>query len=188
MIDKSEFDSVRKKLEQSDKYREEAIQKSREIIRLSKQIIYSLHRGDITAAKDLMKKIKMDKSILLQKHFDSDTDMPNVAMQEYVEAASYFDFVIKGVIPDRKELNVTVEAYLGGLADLTGELVRKAIDDLINNKIEDAVKIKDLVDEIYGGFLKLDLRNGELRKKSDSIKWSLNKLQEVIFEAKLKRR
>lgn len=187
MIDKSEFEKIRKELEKLDKNRESAIQKSREIIKLSKQIIYSLHRNDIKTAKDLIKKIKLDKSFLQQKHFESDTDMPNVALQEYVEATCYFEFITASRIPTRKELNVPVDAYLGGLADLTGELVRKALDDLINNRFEHAVKIKELVEEIYGEFLKLDFRNSELRKKADSIKWNLNKLQEVIFEAGLKR-
>ena len=48
------------------------------------------------------------------------------------------------------------------------------------------VKIKGIVDDIYGQFLRLDFRNGDLRKKADSIKWNLNKLTEVVFEAKLK--
>ena len=188
MPTKSDFDKISKELKALDETREEAIAKSRDIIRLSKQIIYSLHRSDTKTASELMKKIKLDTSLLKESHFQSDTNMPFVAVQEYVEAACYFSYITKGKIPSKEALNVTVEAYLCGLADLTGELMRKAIDFLINNKFNDAEKIKNLVDEIYGGFLQLDLRNGEIRKKSDSIKRNLTKIQDALFEAGLKRR
>ena len=46
--------------------------------------------------------------------------------------------------------------------------------------------IKELVAEIYEEFLKLNLRNGELRKKSDSIKWNLNKLEDIIYQLELR--
>jgi len=186
MIDKTDFGNIKKELENLDRFREEAIQRSREIIRLSKQIIYALHRNDVKTAGELIKKIRLDKGLLLRHHFDSDTDMPIVALQEYVEATTYYEFITSGRIPRIKELKVPVDAYLGGLADLTGELVRKAVDNLINNRFEHAVKIKGIVDDIYGQFLRLDFRNGDLRKKADSIKWNLNKLTEVVFEAKLK--
>ncbi|GAG22250.1 unnamed protein product, partial [marine sediment metagenome] len=51
---------------------------------------------------------------------------------------------------------------------------------------KEALKIKAFVDEIYGEFLKFDLRNSELRRKSDSIKWNLKKLEDVIFDITLK--
>jgi len=73
-----------------------------------------------------------------------------------------------------------------GLCDLTGELVRKAVNDVIKKNFKQAMEIKDLVDEIYGEFLKFNLRNSELRRKSDQIKWNLKKLEDVVFELKLK--
>ena len=43
-------------------------------------------------------------------------------------------------------------------------------------------KIKNFVEDVYGEFLKFDLRNGQLRKKSDSIKWNLKKLEEILYD------
>ena len=62
-----------------------------------------------------------------------------------------------------------------GLCDLTGELGRKAVNEVIKKNFKQAEQIRELVDEIYGEFLKLNLRNSELRKKSDQIKWNLKK-------------
>jgi len=74
------------------------------------------------------------------------------------------------------------------LCDLTGELGRKAVHDVIKKNFSEAVIIKDIVDEIYGEFLKFNLRNSELRKKSDQIKWNLKKLEDIVFELKIKGR
>ena len=68
-----------------------------------------------------------------------------------------------------------------GLCDLAGELARKAVT--VANKDPKIVKrIKDIIEEIFGEFLKLNLRNGELRKKSDSLKWNLNKVEEILYD------
>ena len=56
------------------------------------------------------------------------------------------------------------------------------------NSQKRAEKIKELVHDIYGEFLKLHLRNGELRKKSDAIKWNLKKLEEVMYDISMKGR
>ena len=91
-------------------------------------------------------------------------------------------------IPTKSDLDVSAEDYLSGICDLTGELVRKAIYDVIHKNFNEAEKIKELVHDIYGEFLKLHLRNGELRKKSDSIKWNLKKLEEVMYDVAMKGR
>lgn len=184
MLDKKEFRSIEENLNKFEENRESVIRQSREIIKLSKQIIYSIHRGDIKSANSLFKVIK-DKIRKLPKQ-DYDTGLRKVAVQEYVEAASYLLFVTKRRIPTRKELDVETEPYLLGLCDLTGELVRRAVNDVISKKVAEAREIRDLVEEIYGMFLKFDLRNGELRKKSDSIKYNMSKLEDIMYDLEVK--
>ena len=189
MIDKNEFESIRKEIDDLEAKRELLIQKSREIIKMSKQVIYAVHRDDIKSALKAVEAIKREK-IGLEKLSKEDvgSDMGKVAMQEYVEALCYYEFVRNKKIPTRSDLKVSTEEYLMGLCDLTGELVRKAVADVINKRFKGAVIIKDLVDEIYGEFLKFNLRNSELRKKSDQIKWNLKKLEDVFFDAQIKGR
>ena len=55
---------------------------------------------------------------------------------------------------------------------------------IANKDPDEVVRIKDCVEEIFGEFLKIDLRNGTLRKKSDSIKWNLKKLEEIMYDIK----
>ena len=188
MLNKKEFNKIREDMHKVDLKREEVIQTSREIITLSKQIIYAAQRNDLGEASGIIKSIKEKINKLKKININADTNINSVAFQEYVEAIAFYEFVRNGKIPTKASLKVSAEDYLSGLCDLTGELVRKAIYDVIHKKFDEAERIKELVHEIYGEFLKLHLRNGELRKKSDSIKWNLKKLEEVMYDISMKGR
>lgn len=186
MIDKKEFMQIRKELENFDLKREEVISKSREIIQTSKKIIYSVHRGDLTLGNELISSIKKKLKELPTQKFDTNMDL--VARQEYVEAVCFFEFVKNQRIPSKKELDVDIDSYLLGLCDLTGELVRFAVNDVIKYKDRGLVyKVKELVESIYGEFLYFNLRNSELRQKFDSVKWNLKKIEDIIYDLELKR-
>jgi len=180
VINKQEFKEIGKELKKFEEEREDSIQKSREIITISKQIIYSIHRNDISKAEKLSQEIKKKMSNLSSNSYD--TAMVTVAQQEFVEAVTFLDFVKKKVIPTRKELKIETEPYLLGLCDLTGELVRMAVNCAIRKQIDEVMKIRELIDEIYGEMLLFDFRNGEMRKKYDSIKWNLKKVEDIILE------
>jgi translin len=188
MLDKKEFGKIRKEMEDFDLKRDSIIQESREVITLSKKIIYALHRNDISSASKYVKEIEKKKKSLENIHVWLDTNINQAAFQEYVEALCYYHFIKDNRIPTKDSLKVDNENYLMGLCDLTGELVRKAVNEVIKKNFEQAFEIKELVEEIYGEFLEFNLRNGELRKKSDQIKWNLRKLEDVVFELKIKGR
>lgn len=185
MLNKNEFASIRADMESFDKMRESVIQLSRDIIQLSKQIIYAVHRNDMKPASAAVSRIRKKVKLLPARNYDLGLD--KVAVQEYVEALCYYDFITAEKLPTRADLGVDTEAYLLGLCDLTGELVRKAVNDVIRKNVESAKKIKELVSQIYGEFLKFDLRNGELRKKADQIKYNLMKLEDVMYDLSQKR-
>ena len=185
MLNKPEFKSIKKEMDNKEKQREFTIQLSREIIHLSKQVIYSLHRNNLKYA--ILKAEEMSKKVK-NLHKDSDLSISNTAIQEYVEAIAFLGYVKNKRIPTKKSMNVDAESYLCGLSDLTGELVRKAINLAINKEYNEAIKIKILVEDIYEQLLMFDLRNSELRKKFDSIKYNLKKLDDLVYEIKMKHR
>src|SRR3989344_8906795 len=182
MLDKKEFLDIRQDLESLEDSREELIRKSREILKISKQIIYSLHRNDLEKAEALVLDIKGKVNGIARE--DLDSNINKVAMQEYVEAICYHEFIKNKRIPLRKELEVDTENYLCGICDLIGELVRRSVNEVINNNLNNAVEIRELIENIYGEFLMFNLRNGDLRRKMDSIKWNLKKIDEVILTAR----
>ncbi|MBU0614787.1 MAG: hypothetical protein KJ601_01735 [Nanoarchaeota archaeon] len=182
------FDKVKKALDNSDQEREKQIPISREIVRLSKKIIYSIHRNENTDTK--LKEIK----ILLKKLITISKASPKllysgpvkIAIQEYVEAVAFDHFVENQKLIAYSEEFLDEEYYLMGLCDLSGELVRKAIQEGINKNTKLVIKIREVIDELYYKILELDLRNGELRKKSDGIKYDLKKLDDLAFNLSLK--
>ncbi len=184
MINTKEFDEIRKEMKVFEAEREKQIQKSREIIQTSKRIIYAVQRDDLKEAKKLRKEIEHQMSKLGKLKYDLGID--SVAQQEYVEAITFLEFVDTGKLIGRKELKVDTHSYLLGLCDLTGELVRRAVNAVIKRKFDEAERIKDIVTEIYGEFLKMELRNGELRKKSDTIKWNLTKIEDLFYDIHIK--
>jgi len=190
MIAKKDFENMRKELDDLDNQREVLIKKSRDIVKLSKKVIYSVHRNEIKQAGDFVKQIK--SSVAELDKTAKKTPMLyysgpfKIAIQEFVEAACYYEFVKNKKVPSAKELKADTEYYLLGLCDLTGELVRKAINSAINNDYDKALFIKKFVNDIYNELMLFEFRN-ELRKKFDSIKYDLKKLDDLALGIKLKK-
>lgn len=190
MLSKKEFEKLRKKVQDYDNEREKLIKKSRDVLKLSKQIIYAVHRDELKAASSLINRIEEEKQKLekIAQHsrallFEGSY---RVAMQEYAEALLYYGFLKEGKLLEREKLKVRVEHYLLGLCDLTGELVRKAVFMAGKKDIGGVIKIKDLVDQIYGELLKFDFREHEIRRKFDSVKYDLRKLEDLVLDLRLK--
>jgi predicted translin family RNA/ssDNA-binding protein len=185
-----DIEKIKQKIDAYDEQREELVKLSRDIIRLSKKIIYALHRDDAVSAdkeltnikksyKTLLKKSRTNPKLLYEGYFKS-------AVGELVEALAFDEFLKKGRLLEYDDDFVDIEYYLLGLCDLTGELVRNAINNGLNEKFDNMIQIRNFVDEFYAKMMQLDLRNGELRRKFDSIKWDLRKLDDIVYEAKIK--
>lgn len=189
MIDAGELTGIRGELGRLAQDKIVQNKASRIVVRNSKELIYALHRGDVKAAGKRAAEIKaararLDKVAKSEKLRGQHSY--SIAVQEYVEALSYYEVLTKKRLPTRKQLRADTESYLMGLSDLTGELVRKAVDDAINERYKHAVWLRDVVADIYGAILSLDFEGGEARRKSDQVKWNLNKLEDLIYDAKIR--
>lgn len=189
MLNKENFKEMESYLKEEDSQRELIIGKSRTILKNSKSAIYSLHRGEIKEAKILLddaEKIIEELKKIALKHPHLKGNLDN-GLQEYCEASCFYGFIKNKKIPTSHELKLDPFNYLSGLSDLTGELGRKAVIEATAKKTKEVETIREIIDEIHGHFIKFDLRNGELRKKSDSIKWNLQKVEELLYDLKRKR-
>src|SRR3989344_16124 len=162
------FTKIQNEMHKYDEEREKLIKKSRDVLKLSKLIIYAVHRDEVENAAKLVKEIEKEKQELDKiAHHNSKMECEGsykIAVQEYVEALLYFHFVKTGKL---EELKVSAEHFVLGLADLPGELTRKAVFLAGKGKVADVIKIKDEVDLIYGELLKFDFRDNEMRRKAD---------------------
>ena len=185
MIDKKIFAKLRKEMIERDELREELIVKSRPILKSSKETIYALHKNDAAAAKKALDEAK--KGIdSLRDLATIDVGAYNAALQEYAEAVTYYYFVKENRLIGNNELKIDAENYLLGLCDLTGELSRRAVFSVVNEKFSEVSKIQDFVEVIHNEFLEFELRNGEIRRKADSIKWNLKKIEEIMYDLKIR--
>jgi translin len=191
ILNQSDFEGMRTALQDYDTKRELLIKKGRDVLKLSKQLIYAVHRDTADAVK-LVGHIKKEKTELEklagQDVFLQTEGSYRVALQEYAEAMLYYGFIHQGKLPTRKELGLSPTHYVLGLCDLPGELVRKAVFLAGKGKSKEVVAIRDLVDKLYGVLLTFDFRDNETRRKFDSVKYDLRKLEDLVLDLKLKGR
>ncbi len=181
-----DFTAMRERLAAYDAARDTIIKRSRDITKASKQAIYALHRdareeaaqhlADAkTAINELLPAIRADPTLR--------TGGFSGGMEEYVEARLFLAFLEHGtLLPSSAIPDADAEEYLGGIADLTGELVRHAVLRATARDRESVQRIRDLIDGIFGQFLQFDFRNGELRKKYDGMKYALQKAEQLLYD------
>lgn len=189
MLDKTDLELIRKRLEAQDVQRGKVITISNEIIKISKTIIYSLHRNDVKSAQKAIKDIRGLRSQMeayVKNHPKlNHAGSYKVAEQEFVEALAFYGIVVDKYVPSSKDLKVDDEFYLLGLMDLTGELVRKAINASIKGEYHESLMLKDAVSEVYDELMRFEFGNTELRKRFDGIKYDLKKLEDLALNLKL---
>jgi predicted translin family RNA/ssDNA-binding protein len=189
MIDKKIFTRLRKDLAKKDLLREKLILDSRPVIKYSKQVIYALHKNSLSDAEKNLEKAKnsfKQLNKIVKDNFKFSIGAYNAALQEYTEAITYYFFVTENKLVSNQELGIDAENYLLGICDLTGELARRAVFAVVNENFSEILKIRKLVETIHNEFLEFELRNSELRKKSDSIKWNMKKIEEIMYDLKIR--
>ncbi|KAH9819951.1 Translin [Melampsora americana] len=83
-------------------------------------------------------------------------------------------------------LTITSEEYLHGLISLINELTRLSINVISLGLFQVPIGICEFVKELGNGFSMLNLKNDSLRKRFDSIKYDLKRLEEVVYDLTLR--
>ena len=179
------FKKLLHEYEKHDNAREDVIIVSRDIVRQSKKIISAVHRDDIKEAEK--EKIEIEKKIekMREKKDLADTGSYSMAMQEYIEAILFLDYAKNNKVASFEEFQSTPDEYIMGLCDFVGELQRRAVLKVAKGDKKQIIKIHEDVSKIYDGLLDFSFK-GEVRKKSDLVKYVLLRLEEIMLELKLK--
>lgn len=190
MINKKDLEKIKSEIESFEELRERIIIDSREILHHSKNAIHNVHRNQLDDADALLKKAR-EAVVVLNNHIKKDPSLGFIgayrsSIQEYVEAACYYAFVKSRKLLTRDELGVDYEDYLLGLCDLTGELARRSVVCATHRDIKQLEEIKALIEGIYDFFISINLRDWDLRKKADAIKWNLKKLEDIMYDLNLR--
>jgi predicted translin family RNA/ssDNA-binding protein len=84
------------------------------------------------------------------------------------------------------KFHIPIEDFLHGLVSMINELSRFAITSVIMGDYHRPLAISRFVDELHSGFQLLNLKNDSLRKRFDSIKYDVKKIEEVVYNIKLR--
>ncbi|ABP50228.1 MULTISPECIES: haloacid dehalogenase [Pyrobaculum] len=177
-------------LREYESVKDEVVQTSIKVARLSKAVVYSVIRKDFEAAERALR--EMNQTAAKLKELIAKWPMfygsAATGLQEYVEANVLYYFMKEGKLPPREELGVDVYVYLMGVADVAGELGRSATEELLRKNIEAAKRLKEVVERLYLDLLSLEPRDFELRKKVDYVGSQANWISEKLFYATTCRR
>lgn len=188
MINKTFVNQLKKDYKTKDGERRQIISISNNILFHSKKAIFALHRQDLKVAEEKLQ--EMEKELIgLEKKFTikriEEEGAYRAAIEEYTEA-KLLSFVIKGEKIDKiKSLKLSTDAYLGGICDLLGELVRLATNEAAGGNFERVSEIKELSENIMDQLIDFDM-TGYLRTKYDQARGHLRKLEQMAYEIKLR--
>jgi len=202
---------IEEELEEREQVKDELYDAMRKATRLSKQAIFSVHKGQFSEAKKLLKDIKklfakLDEIPSTHRQLTY-AGIVDAAFQEYTEAHIFLKLIQEDKFVGPKKISVPSTSYLLGLADVIGELRRSALDFLRDGNVKTAEKCLERMELIYDELVVLDEALhavSELRRKSDvarriieatrgdvtievrrsSLEHSIEKLERVLKEKK----
>ncbi len=165
---------IEKEVQEKEAVKDEVYRAMREVIRTSKQAIFSTHKGKFAEAKKSLKKArqlftKLDE--IPPTHLDiAYSGLVDAAYQEFTEAYLFLKLALDEGFASPKKIKVPSTSYLLGLADVVGELRRYTLDSLRKGDLEEAEGSLETMEVIYDGIMSMDEALhvvGELRRKSD---------------------
>jgi len=189
MINKKFLSQIKKNLETYQAERNQIINTSRDILQASKSAIFALHRGDSNEAG---KSISLAEGLIakLNKAYNKNNRLRfegsyKASLEEYVEAKTFFQFMAGKNLDKLPIESIGPEEYINGLTDLTGELVRQAVLQATKGNYKVLENYRSFTEEIVGFMLTLYL-TGSSRQKFDDAKRNLKRLEQIIYEVKIR--
>jgi predicted translin family RNA/ssDNA-binding protein len=187
MLNKKFIQKLKKEHVEHNNERRQIISLSNIILHDSKRVIFSLHREDVKKAEESLSQIekiiiKLDKKFGYNRLKEEGSYKAGV--EEYVEARSFFMVLSGKKLEKFKGIKLSYESYLGGICDLSGELVRRAVNKAANGEYEEVKKIKKMINEIMSELVEFDMA-GYLRTKYDQARGNLRKIEQINYEINL---
>ncbi|CEL62726.1 Translin OS=Mus musculus GN=Tsn PE=1 SV=1 [Rhizoctonia solani AG-1 IB] len=87
----------------------------------------------------------------------------------------------------RGRFQIPSEDYLHGIIALVNELSRLAVNAVTLGDFNRPVQISVFVRDLYSGFSLLNLKNDSLRRRFDSLKYDMKKIEEVLYDVSLRK-
>ncbi|KAL4926222.1 translin [Aspergillus undulatus] len=89
-------------------------------------------------------------------------------------------------LKEEDAFHLTLEEYLLALISMIEELARLAVNSVTLGDYGRPALIGNFMKELFNGFQLLNLKNDTLRKRSDAIKYSVKKVEDVVYDLSLR--
>lgn len=83
-------------------------------------------------------------------------------------------------------LTLTTEEYLHSLISVINDFSRLAVNAVTMHDYVTPLRLSEFVKDLHAGFGLLNLKNDSLRKRFDSIKYDVKKIEEVVYDISLR--
>ncbi|MEZ0394492.1 MAG: haloacid dehalogenase [Desulfurococcaceae archaeon] len=178
-------------LSAKDRAREEAIALARTITRQSAEAVRLAHLerwGEAEAALGEAMNAARRLAEALAPYPDLlHGGLVQGSMAELAEAASLIRLLREGRLPTASEAGVDDVSYLLGIADLVGELRRKALELLRRGDVDGAERLEEYMEEIYDWLRRLNYPDAilpGLRHKVDVARRLIDDTKSLIVIAR----
>jgi len=89
-------------------------------------------------------------------------------------------------LKDRDAFHITIEDYLLALTHTIEELARLAPNSVTLSNFALPLQISKFIKDVHAGFQLLNLKNDTLRRRTDTIKYSVKKVEDVVYDLSLR--
>lgn len=175
-------DLIRGRFEEVEQKRDQAYQRSRELVSICAKAIRAIHRDEWNTADDFIAKAKQAVDTLVE----GVRDYPDLyyagytqdAIKEYVEAKLTYALVLDRPLPTPDEIGSEYNTWLNGLAEAATELRRRILDIIRLDHSQEAVRLLDVMDQIYSVLVTFDFNDAitdGLRRRTDTVRGVLER-------------
>jgi translin len=173
---------IRQNFETKNAARDEALRRSRELIRYCANSIRATHRAEFEEAGQLLATARRAASELVE----CVADYPDLyyagytqdALKEFAEANITYALITDGPLPDPDDLGIEYPAYLNGLGEAVGELRRYVLDIIRHGQTERGEVMLAAMDDVYAVLVTMDFPDAitsRLRRTTDVVRGVLER-------------
>ncbi|MCO6452157.1 MAG: haloacid dehalogenase [Caldilineales bacterium] len=171
------IESIRSDFTAKNGARDQALSRSRELIRHCSLSIRATHRHDFDEASEMLAEARTLAAAMtsdLEPYPDIyEAGYTQDALKEVAEAHIIYALVHHDPLPEPESLGIPNAAYLGGLAEAAGELRRFILDLVRQDLLGEAEALFLYMDDIYSALVTIDFPDaitGGLRRQTDMVR------------------
>ena len=175
-------DEIRKVFDVRTAARDQALSQARQLTRECSLAIRAVHRDDVDVMQNHLNEAHQIADALrssLADHPDLfHTGYTQDALKEFVEANVTCALIRNEALQTPTELDVDPATYLNGLAEVVGELRRRALDILRHGYSVEVERLLGYMDEIYSVMVTMDYADAithGLRRQTDIARGIIEK-------------